>query len=625
MRSKTSCFNAALFRKNLTRFAPVWGLYTLCLILGTLLLYTNGGTAKQYHFAANMAEMTVVMAIVNLLYAPLIAQLLFGDLYNSRMCNTLHAMPVRRESIYGTNLVSALLFSLVPTLVMTALSIPLMADSCFVNAWQIPLYVFAAANLEYICFFGIAVLSTMLSGNRLGMILIYGLINFIATIAYWLINTVYTPMLYGVITPTALATMLTPILYIGNHPYLETSTHAELFDLYKGNWDIAVGHFTVTEHWPVLLAYAGVGIVFVLIGLVLYRKRHLECAGDTLAFRVLEPVFQVLVALVTACAAQYFVDIFIGYTVEDYPNYLFLVAGLIVGWFGCRMLIERSTRVFRIKNLMGLAGLSAALALSLFATSIDIFGIETWKPELRDIESVYFHTSQTNGMDLTEEEDIARILAMQEEALVEQLENSGPYVIGLDDTWVYNIDSNAALIGKKQDEITDCRFAYNARITYTLKSGKTVKRSYCLWSDGESADAAREYLSDWENVINKRYYDERSVESILADLRVMEIDGLERMENPDRELVEGLVEAMRLDAEEHNMAQDVHLHSGYFIDRTPNGRGELPKRSAVSIYLDSTSSGFYIEIYPDSENTVRYLQEHGLLNYDMAEGNLHYN
>ena len=51
MQLKTSFCNGTIFRKNLTRFAPVWGVYTLCLLLGIFLMYSNGGTAKYFHFA----------------------------------------------------------------------------------------------------------------------------------------------------------------------------------------------------------------------------------------------------------------------------------------------------------------------------------------------------------------------------------------------------------------------------------------------------------------------------------------------------------------------------------------------------------------------------------------------
>lgn len=622
MRSKTSCFNGALFKKNLTRFAPVWGLYTLCLVLGIFLLYHNGGTAKQYHFGANMADMIIIMSVVNLVYAPLVAQLLFGDLFNSRMCYALHAMPVRRDTLYMTNLVSGLFFSLVPTAVMTAVCIPLLADSCFVNAWQLPLYVYAANALEFLCFFGIAVFSTMCAGNRLGMAAIYGILNFIASIACWMIDTVYTPMLYGVITPTALSTALTPLAGIVNHPYLIPSTHAELYDRYKGDWDAAVGTFTVSQDWSVLFAYAAAGIVFLAIGLILYRKRHLECAGDALAFKALEPVFQVLISLLTAAAAQYFLYIFF-YLEKQY--YLFMAAGLVVGWFACRMFLERSTRVFRLKNWLGLAGLAAVLALTLFATSMDLFGIETWKPELQDIESIYFSTEQSNGMDLTEEEDMARILAAHEEALVERLEYDGPYVEGMDGSWVYNIDTNSHLIGKEQSEITDCRMAYTLRITYTLKSGKTVQRRYVLWSDGPSADAIRAYSSDWENCINQRYADGRTVDLILADLLELEIDGIDRMKDPDPALVAGLIDAMKLDCAEGNMAQNVYLHNGHFVSHDVNVRGEHYKRSSICIYICSNTRGFYLDVFADSEHTIQYLRDHDLLAYDIANNNLHYN
>ena len=116
MQSKTSFFNKTVYKKNLTRFAPVWAGYALCLVLGVALLYVNGGSDKQYHFANNyISDLFSVMAVVNLAYGLIAAQLLFGDLFNSRMCNMLHAFPVKRESWFVTNVASGLTFSLVPT------------------------------------------------------------------------------------------------------------------------------------------------------------------------------------------------------------------------------------------------------------------------------------------------------------------------------------------------------------------------------------------------------------------------------------------------------------------------------------------------------------------------------
>ena len=111
MKSKTSFFNKTVFKKNLTRFAPVMAVYTLCLILGMMMLYQiNEEMGRTFWFASRIAGNLQLMGLVNLLFAPLVAMLLFGDLYNSRMCNALHAMPMRRETLFLTNVVSGLLF-----------------------------------------------------------------------------------------------------------------------------------------------------------------------------------------------------------------------------------------------------------------------------------------------------------------------------------------------------------------------------------------------------------------------------------------------------------------------------------------------------------------------------------
>ena len=225
MRSRISCFNKTVFKKNLLRFAPVWGVYTLCLVVGILLIYGNGGVNKRFYFAYHMADMVAIMAVVNLIYAPIVAQLLFGDLYSSRMCNMMHAFPLRRESWFLTNVLSGLTFSLVPTFIMAALSFPLLAGSIFEGAMSLSWWVFLASNLQFICFFGMAVFCVMVVGNRFTMLAAYGLLNAGAAIAYWLINTVYTPMLYGVITPTQLMENLTPLQHMVNKPYIQITTY----------------------------------------------------------------------------------------------------------------------------------------------------------------------------------------------------------------------------------------------------------------------------------------------------------------------------------------------------------------------------------------------------------------
>ena len=626
MQSKRSCFNGPVFRKNLTRFAPAWLLYTLCLILGTLLIYNNGGTAKQWHFAANMLEMPQIMGLINLLYAPIVVQLLFGDLYSSRMCNALHAMPLRRETWYCTHILSGLSFAAIPMLVMSLLVSLLSAGSIIRSAWQIAWLTFAASMLEFVCFFGIALLSAMCAGNRLTMVLLYSLINGGAFIAYWLIDTVYTPMLYGVVTPDTLAENLTPIAHILDNAFLKTpDTLYDLRQLYGDKLEGAVSSFVIlSESWTTLLIWAGVGIGFALVGLWLYQKRDLECAGDALAFRILEPAFQVLGALVASAAAQFLLYMFMN---QQTSNYLFLASGLVVGWFTCRMLIERSTHVFRLRSWLGLAGLTAVLAVSLVCTHMDIFGIAVWQPRLEDIRSA--ELSNARDLQLTDKEDIQKILNMQSEALSTRLEDPGTYIQDENGQWVRFYDNNITVEEREEYSKIESRKVFYTTITYTLNSGKTISRRYNIWADGQAGDDAREILSRWELVNDDRVYvngnktEQRVLDLVLQNPEALYIEGVSgSIEKPDREMLEGLIAAIRADCEDGNMAQSSYLHTGHFRQEFPDSATGYYYRQ--NLYVDFTGNNYSwsVSVYPECEHTLNWLRENDLLRWDVFQTNL---
>lgn len=625
MPSRTSFFNKTVFKKNLTRFAPAWGLYTLCLILGVVLIYHNGGSTKAFHFGSNLTELIQIMSIVNLIYAPLVAQLLFGDLYSSRMCNALHAMPIRRDCWLATNVLSGLTFSLVPTAIMALVCLPLLSNSYFAHAWQIPLFVFAGINLEFICFFGMAVFCALCVGNRLSMAVVYGLLNFGAFIAYWLINTIYTPMLYGVVTPTRLVESLTPVAQFMDHPFLETDTLYQLREVFGENLKNAVAHFTLTENWSYLFIWAAVGTAFLALALVLYRKRNLECAGDAMAFKLLEPVFQILCAVVTAAAAQFFISDFLGFYGEY--HYMFLITGLVIGWFACRMLIERATRVFRLRNWYGLAGLLASLAMSLFLTHVDILGIETWVPKLDDVTSVAFSYSDCQ---LTDKADIQKILNLQTEALDTRLEESGAYIQDENGQWISfrGVETPEEL--EEMDDI-DSRYAYYARITYTLKNGREVTRNYPIWFDGQAGDDVREILSRWEYVkndsqtvyINGKEITISVLDTILDAPEALYVEGIDNsIETIDRAMAQELLAAVQADCNAGSMAQARYLQRGHFRKDDPEKEGHYYYRPSLYISLDSKDYGWGVDVYPECENTLNWLRKYDLLTYDIWENTL---
>lgn len=615
MRSKTSCFNYSVFKKNLTRFAPIWGLYTLCLVLGIALIYQAGGTEKRFHNVENLSTLPQIMTMVNLVYAPVVAQLLFGDLYNSRMCNAIHAMPVRREGLLVTNLLSGLLFSLVPTLVMTLVALPMTADSYFAEGWKIPFYVFAASNLFFLCYFGMAVFASFCAGNRLGMVITYALLNFGFLLIYFLVSAIYTPMLYGVVSNRSLVMALTPAYYFTNNPLIEPDRFYQMTQLFgenRANW---APTYQLTGAWKNLLIWAVVGLGFALLSLPLYRKRDLECAGDTLAFRMLKPVFHILGALIGACVLLIFINYYLGGSSVNL--YIFLFIGLAIGWFAGRMLIEGTIRVFAPRNWLKCAALAALLALSLVLTHFDVLGIETWAPKPEELQSIRVSMGG-DTLELTEAGDLNRVLALQQEALGDRLETSGAYGKTIDGTYATVVDNNASLFATAPQDMEDLRFACDIRLDFVLKSGETVSRRYPLWADGEGGDTLRQLFSSWQRCIALGYDNQYHLDAILEDPAYLHVEGFEHsIKNPDRDLVAGLLTAVRADCAANTMAQDSNLHNGHFKRDTPDEDGNYYREKYLYISLDGSGSEdhWYVYVYPECTNTLAFLRENDLLRF----------
>lgn len=620
-------FNKTAFRKNVTRFAPVWILYTLGLLALLPLAYD---TSKYWAFR-NQTQLPQVMGVVNLLYALLVAQLLFGDLFNSRMCNALHSLPIRRETWLVTNVVSGLAFSFFPTLVMALSMLPLLAGSMFVGAWKLSFLVLLSANLEFLCFFGIAVFCVMCTGSRFTMVAGYGLVNAGAAIAYWMVNTLYTPMLHGVITPSILADELTPIMQTKNEFFTYTD-YSELADMAKlQNCEITdlTGSWSTTGEWWRFFALAGVGIALMAVAVLLYRKRNLECAGDAVAFPILRPVFQVLCSLFVMVAVQYAVKSVLYRYVPDAINYIFLAVSLAVGWFIGRMLLERSLRVFGKRNWQGLGILAVVLALSFVGTHFDVFRIAERLPDLQKVESVKFGTSYTPDYLYTDEQDLEKVLRLHSLALEEKIENNGVYVRGLDGAMVEVVDTNDGKYDMTQEN-PEMANAVNVRIIYNLENGRTMERRYNIWADEEAGTLGRELLSRWELISesDKLLADgamgnqaENAAENVLA----MTVDW-ERAEVPDlKEAAASLLEAVKADCEAGTMVQDLFYHSGYFRSKTPSEQWVDEEYYAEENYIPVSLQGYdtswHISIYPDCENCVRWLQDYGLMdNWEIRSG-----
>ena len=127
MRSGTSCFNGTLYRKTMARFWPLWALYGLfwmfAIPLNLMNRYSNylrwtGGTGTPQDLLLDLAQSIPEYLAPGVWLAALMgllcAMACFGYLYNNRSACMMHALPMRRETLFVTQYLAGLSFLLLP-------------------------------------------------------------------------------------------------------------------------------------------------------------------------------------------------------------------------------------------------------------------------------------------------------------------------------------------------------------------------------------------------------------------------------------------------------------------------------------------------------------------------------
>lgn len=542
MKLRTSSFNFAIFRKDITRFSPVWVLYSVFLLLALMVLY---GGSHEY-MLSGVVSFGFWMIVVNLLYALLCAEVLFGDLFTSRMCNALHAFPARRESWFGIHVLSGLCFSLIPNLVFTALLVP----GCSLDGPSAPWFLLVQSTLQFLFFFGTAVLCAQLVGSRFAMVVVYGLVNFGAMLIYWLLDTLYVPLLPGVVMDMGFFRYFAPAVNFFAMPPMD------------GDY----GYHTYTlihsfDGWLYLAIAAGVGAAFGVLALVLYRKRNLETAGDFIAVNWLKPVFLVSYTFVMAAFFQMTYKLFIGS-----GEWVFMLLGIAVGYFTGQMFLLRSAKVFTKKCLMGFGVFALAVLVSLGLTLLDPLGITRWVPDSEDVVSVELSQNY-------------REVEISDPDMLEQVEQ---------------FHRTASQSYRGPDEYTGHRIG----LRYRLKNGITVQREYWVSDHSAEGELLRPVISSPQFVLEDFYlgWEEMGTDFLIS--YYAESD--ERLVS--RSLYPELMACIIKDCEEGNLPQQWWSWNDSeqvfeLILRTQYGR--------VYEYLNLT-------ITEKAVHTVQWLTDHGM-------------
>lgn len=563
MKSRTSFFNPTVLKKDLLRYAPVWGLYTVINFI--IFLFTSLG--KPAVVVGNVCDLLEASAVLNFIYALVIALTVFSDPFRFRTVGVLHAMPLRREGWFLTHTVSSLLMGIVPNALLALVILPLVRTvyPALPSLWLL------ACTLEFLFFFGLAVLSCQLAGNRLGAAFVYGIINFAALLIFVLVDALYVPTLYGIELSVDGFSKFCPVVWLRSNEFIHYNIDYEhdVFTLLGQN----------TGKWWYLAVCSAIGIGLWAGALLLFRKRHMETAGDLIAVRSMAPLYLAMHMLLCG-AFFYFLDsIFF----SAFPSLLYGI-GMIVGYFTGLMLLHRTVQIFKPKSLLIFLSLAVIIIGSVFLAAADPLGRVSYVPDPEDVASVTIENETANPEVIAEVTELHR-----------------------------------ALIHDRGDDW------HTIPITYQLKSGKIIRRYYDCPLSGQTYQLAKSVLSRPELVFGTDDFGEFSthIQWIYADIDNFSVlfanDSLSDFEHlgfiPDLTLqndeLQELLDAIASDCAEGRMAQQ------YFLN--DNAAGKTMILSFLSDNADADSinefNGYrdvypdYLDIWDSGSHTMQYLKQ----------------
>ena len=519
MRSATLYFNFTLFRKNLSRFWPIWGLYGfLWLMLLPVNVLVNGeymgrGQARMLplEYCSGYLGAAVFFSLV---FGILAAMAVFSYLYSSRSAGFLHTLPLRREGLFLTNYLSGLAFLIVPNLAVFLLSV--LVEAAFGILVFSSLFTWLVVTcLLNLFFYSFAVFCAMFTGHILALPAFYGILNILAAGLCFLLQDMASRFLFGFTGAAWMgkaATWLTPILYLGQHTgieYGEAGTNSAYFS--------GLGY---------VFLLALVGVAFAGLALVVYRRRQLESAGDVVSVGWVKPVFQYGVAF---CCSITLGSLFDNIFSSLLPRsaWILLAWMLLWGAFGCfvaAMLLHKSFWVFR-PCWKGCAVFLAALTAAMCLMELDGFGFERRVPAAAQVERVYLSSVRSypdddlrwNTYTLEDPELIGQLVELhqritQEKGWLEEAANHQG------NSW--SVDEADGLQVQTEDGV-------DLSLTYILTDGSIMERSYYLpvttetLTDPDSPDAMLQALLNVPGLSEQSYFaglseDDRLVDAVLT-------------------------------------------------------------------------------------------------------------
>ncbi len=417
MKSKTSCFNWTIFKKNVTHYWPIWMLYLAYLLMTMPVTVWQMSTVEYSKEIDKLSRMYNVMQTVvrgeifpypTFIISAVAALAVFSYLYSAKSANMIHALPVNRLELYITNYLSGLAFLIIPQIIAFLATVIV----CLMNEITCIQYLFygTLAQMGTAFFaYSLAVFVAMFTGQTFAMPFYFVIVNYLYVGCMYLVSEIIVLLTYGVVNAwnPGKSCILSPLYYLGNNLRCET--------VYDEATNTVTG---VQIHGMYLVGiYAVAAAVLIAAAYQLYKRRQIETSGDWVSISIVKPVFRWGAALCggVLLAIAFTSLVSSACSVSIYPCVLFFMAVMgFLCFFAAEMLLEKNFRVFKKRRLLEWVGFTAAAMCFITMFELDVFGIEKRIPAEDEIEAAFVNMDYPLQV---APEDIPTLLAMHEQTV----------------------------------------------------------------------------------------------------------------------------------------------------------------------------------------------------------------
>lgn len=520
MRSKTSCFNGTLFRKNLSRYWPLWGLASFggaMFPLAMLLELLHNGFRFWSPLETRQAYYTVLsygVPVISIVYAILCAMAVWNYLYNARNVGMMHTLPIRREGLFVTNVLSGLTMMAIPYAVTGVLLV--LVTMLFGGFEPVGVLVTVLGVMgESLFFFGLATFCAFIVGNVFMLPALYGLMNFIAVLTDFMVNLLAQGFCFGLNSSySGTVEWLSPVVYliqkISPNSTYETQWVTDRLGGQRYETNVLTS-VTLENGW-LIAAYAAAGAALLGLAWLLYRRRRSESAGDVVAVGWMKPVFRYGCAVYAAILGGRLLYALLWESFQSgryftvLPMILCMIAGGAIGYYAASMLLAKTPRVFKT-TWKGMLAVALGCAALCGAMKCDLFGVVRRVPAPDSVKLVNVYAAGSNYY-LTPGKDDALIEKVR--TLHQTIIDDKDYIMSTaEGRSVYmETEEGSYTIGAPASEIVSTSVSSFAntsvRFTYTLNSGLKVERRYNLYLTQNRMDQEDTYDHLLDQLINSQ-------------------------------------------------------------------------------------------------------------------------